>query len=190
MNMTEPIKDLKQLELLKSYLRGKDKRYYLLLMTGISSALRISDILRLKVDHVWTGKKPKNYIRINEKKTGKFKQFPITPNLSKAIKEYMKEYPDRKAEHYLFFSRVGNNKPFTRQFASMMLNEAVDFCGLDVKCFATHGMRKTWAYHSYRQTGNLEMISLALNHRSLAETRRYITLEQEELDSFYLSVNI
>jgi integrase len=189
MNMTEPIKEIKDLELLKGYLRGKDKRYYLLLMVGISSALRISDILSLKIEHIWDGKKPKSFIRVNEKKTGKFKQFPITQNLSKAIKEYMKEYPEKKAGDYLFTSRVGDNKPFTRQFAVMLLNEAVDFCGINV-IFGTHGMRKTWAYHSYRMTGNLEMVSLALNHRSLSETRRYICLQQEELDDFYLSVNL
>lgn len=190
MNMTEPIKDIKELELLKSHLRGKDKRYFLLLMVGISSALRVSDILKLKVKDVWDGKKPVDFIRLNEQKTGKFKQFPITPNLSKAIKEYMKEYPNRKPDDVLFFSRIGQNKAFSRQFVVMMLNEAVDFCGIKVKSFASHGMRKSWAFHSYRLTGNLEMVSLALNHRSLTETRRYICLQQEELDSFYLSVNL
>ena len=60
MNMVSPIRDKKQLELLKMYLREKSKRDYLMFMVGISSALRISDILKLKVGDIWDGRKPKD----------------------------------------------------------------------------------------------------------------------------------
>ncbi|WP_439951085.1 hypothetical protein, partial [Salmonella enterica] len=62
MNMVSPIRDKKQLELLKMYLREKSKRDYLMFMVGISSALRISDILKLKVGDIWDGRKPKEFI--------------------------------------------------------------------------------------------------------------------------------
>ena len=125
MNVVNPIRCKKQLEAVKGYLRGKNKRDYLLFMVGITSALRISDILSLKVNHVWDGKKPADFIELNEKKTGKYKRFPVTPNLKKAIKEYMAEY-DGCPDDYLFVSRVGKNKPISRQYAVMMLNQACD----------------------------------------------------------------
>lgn len=157
-------------------------------MVGITSALRISDILKLKVKDIWTGKKPVQYIELNEKKTGKYKRFPITPNLNKAIKEYMAEF-DCNPEDYLFVSRVGVNKPITRQYAVVMLNNACDMVGIE-ESFGTHGMRKTWGYWAFKQGISLDYISIALNHRSIAETKRYLGLLQEDLDNIYLQVNL
>jgi integrase len=187
-NVVSPIRDKKQLEAVKGYLRGKNKRDYLLFMVGISSALRISDILSLKVKDVWDGKKPVDYVDLNEKKTGKYKRFPVTPNLNKAIREYMTEYKG-KPNDFLFVSRVGNNKPITRQYANMMLNHACDMIGV-TEPFGSHGMRKSWGYWAFKQGISLDYISIALNHRSIAETKRYLGLLQEDLDNIYLQVNL
>lgn len=157
-------------------------------MVGISSALRISDILNLKVKDVWNGKKPVEYVELNEKKTGKYKRFPVTPNLNRAIKEYMSEYNGNQ-DDYLFVSRVGTNKPITRQYANMMLNNACDMVGI-TEPFGSHGMRKTWGYWAFKQGISLDYISIALNHRSIAETKRYLGLLQEDLDNIYLQVNL
>ncbi|WP_077318153.1 site-specific integrase [Virgibacillus proomii] len=189
MKVVHPIRDKKQLEAVKTYLRGNNKRDYLLFYVGISSALRISDILRLKVKHVWNGSRPLEFIELNEKKTGKYKRFPITPNLTKAIKEYMKDFPDKRQEDYLFTSRKGINKPISRQYAASMLNEACDMVGIKER-FGTHGLRKTWAFFAFKKGISLDYISIALNHNSIAETKRYIGLLQEDLDNLYLEVNL
>ena len=187
--VVHPIKDLKQLEAVKTYLRGKSKRDYLMFMVGISSALRISDILELKVNDIWDGKKVKEFIEINERKTGKYKRFPITKNLTKAIKEYMKEYPEKTQDDYLFTSRKGKNKPISRQYAATVLNEACDMVGIKER-FGTHGMRKTWGYWAFKKGISLDYICIALNHSSVAETKRYLGIMQEDLDNLYLEVNL
>lgn len=189
MKVVQPIRDLKQLEAVKGYLRGKNKRDYLLFMVGISSALRISDILKLKVNHVWDGKKVKASIEINEMKTGKYKRFPITKNLTKAIREYVQEYPSKKQDDYLFTSRKGINKPISRQYAATVLNDACDMVGIKEK-FSTHGMRKTWGYWAFKKGISLDYICIALNHSSVAETKRYLGILQEDLDKLYLEVNL
>lgn len=180
---------MKQLEAVKGYLRGKNKRDYLLFMVGISSALRISDILTLKVKHVWNGKKANEFIEINEKKTGKYKRFPITKNLTKAINEYMKEYINKNQNDYLFTSRKGINQPISRQYAASMLNTACDMVGINER-FSTHGMRKTWGYWAFQKGISLDYICIALNHSSVAETKRYLGILQEDLDNLYLEVNL
>jgi integrase len=157
-------------------------------MVGISSALRISDILSLKVKDVWNGRMPVEYVDLHEKKTGKYKRFPVTPNLSKAIKEYMAEY-DGKSDDFLFVSRVGQNKPITRQYANLMLNNACDMVGI-IEPFGSHGMRKTWGYWAFKQGISIDYISIALNHRSISETKRYLGLLQQDLDNVYLQVNL
>lgn len=189
MKMVYPIRDKKQLEVVKSYLKSKSLRNYLMFQIGISSALRISDILSLQVKHVWNNKKPTDYIEVNEKKTGKYKRFPTTPNLSKAIKEYSTEYDMSDPESFLFRSRKGENKPITRQQARDILDKACDMCGVPDK-FGTHGMRKCWGFFAFKQGISLDHISLALNHRSIAETKRYLGLLQEDLDDIYFQVNL
>lgn len=189
MKVVHPIRDRKQLEAVKAYLRGRNKRDYLLFMVGISSALRISDILNLKLKQVWDGKTPLTFIELNEKKTGKYKRFPITPNLAKAVKEYIKEFPYKQNDDYLFSSRKGINKPISRQYAAAMLNEACDMVGIKER-FSTHGLRKTWAFFAFKKGISLDYICIALNHSSVAETKRYIGLLQDDLDSLYLEVNL
>jgi integrase len=189
MKVVHPIREIKQLEAVKGYLRGKNKRDFLLFMVGISSALRISDILKLKVKQVWDGKKPVEFIEVNEKKTGKYKRFPITPNLAKAIKDYAKEYPNKTQEEYLFTSRKGVNQPISRQYAASMLNEACDMVGIKER-FGTHGMRKTFGFWAFKKGISLDYICIALNHSSIAETKRYLGILQEDLDNLYLEVNL
>lgn len=49
----KPIRIKKQIDTLKKYLRGKNIRDSLLFVLGISSGLRISDLLKLRVEEVY-----------------------------------------------------------------------------------------------------------------------------------------
>lgn len=187
-NTVSPIRDKKQLEAIKVFLKGKDVRDYLLLMVGISSALRISDILRLKIKDIWDGKKPTEFIMLKEKKTGKTKRFPITKNLSKAIILFMKEY-DLEQDNYVFQSRKGENKPITRQQAAFILSQAGEYVGIK-EPISTHSMRKTWGYWAYKSGTSLALIMEALNHSSITNTRKYLGITQDDLDNVYMSLNL
>jgi len=188
MNFVSPIRDKKQIELMKMFLREKSTRDYLLFMVGISSALRISDILKLKVSDVWDGKKPKDSIRIQEKKTSKRKEFPITENLNKAIRLYMKEY-NRAKEDFLFFSKKDGSRPITRQQASNILSTAGDYIGIKDP-INTHSMRKTWGYWAYKSGVSLVLIMEALNHSNIANTLKYIGITQDDLNEVYINLNL
>lgn len=188
MNTVSPIRDKKQLEAMKNFLKGKDVRDYLLLMVGISSALRISDILQLKIKDIWDGKKPTEFIMLNEKKTGKAKRFPITKNLNKGILQFMKEY-DLEQEEYIFQSRKGNKKAITRQHAAYILSQAGDYVGIK-EPISTHSMRKTWGYWAYKSGVSLALIMEALNHSSIQQSRKYLGITQDDLDDAYMSLNL
>ena len=77
MSTVEPIRDLKDLKRVEKILEKKSKRDLLFFTIGTNCGLRISDILSLNVGDV----RGKNYIQIVEKKTGKFKKFPINSKL-------------------------------------------------------------------------------------------------------------
>ena len=189
MNMTYPLKDKKQIDMVKLYLKSKSIRNYLLFTLGISSALRISDILRLTVSQLYDGHKATDFIDVKEKKTGKSKRFATSPNLLKAIKEFIKEYKPEQNE-YVFSSRKGTNKPITRQRAVQVLTEALDMCGLSNINFGSHGMRKTFAYHCWKNGTDITYLMRILNHSSQKEVLRYISVEQEELDDIYVNLNL
>ena len=80
MNVVQPIKKLEDIQKIKKYL-AKKPRDALLFSFGINTGLRISDILSLDVDDV----KGRNYIEIREKKTNKYKKFPLNRFLKEEI---------------------------------------------------------------------------------------------------------
>lgn len=191
MNTVSPIRDKKMIDLMKVYLKSHNTRDYLMFMIGISSALRISDILKLKVSDVWDGKKPKEFIVLHEQKTNKYKKFPITKNLEKAVKEYLNSY-DYDMNDYLIQSRKtknGESKPITRQHAALVLSEAGDAIGLK-EPISTHSMRKTWGYWAYKNGVSLALIMEALNHSSIANTKKYLGITQDDLNDVYMNLNL
>ena len=188
MHSVTPIRDKKQLEAMKMHLKGKSLRDYLMFMVGISSALRISDILKLKVSDLWDGRKPVKYILLHEQKTGKMKRFPITLNLDKAIRDYIREYAPAQSA-FVFHSRKGE-MAISRQQAEKVLSDAWDYLGYNTEPFGTHSMRKTWGYWAWMGKIDLALIMEALNHSSLAATKKYLGITQNHLDDAYMSLNL
>jgi len=188
MNTVGPIRDKKQIEILKIYLKSKCLRDYLLFVMGINSNLRISDLLSLKVDDVWTGKKCKEYISLKEKKTSKFKKVMINESIVKAIKEYVKETKPQQND-FIFISRNGGNRAISRQQACNVLKNAGDYCGLE-ESISPHTLRKTWGFWAWKSGVSLILIMEALNHSSLSITKRYLGIIQEDLDNVYINLNL
>lgn len=89
MNIVEPIKSIEDIQNIKRIL-SKKPRNALLFSFGINSGLRIADILSFDVKDV----KGKDYIELREKKTNKYKKFPINENLKVEIEEFVKDKPD------------------------------------------------------------------------------------------------
>lgn len=187
-NTVSPIRDKKQIEILKIYLKSKNIRDYLLFVMGINSNLRISDLLILKVEDVWTGKKCKEYISLKEKKTGKYKKVMINDSMEKAISEYSKSEKPLMTD-YLFSSRSGSNKAISRQQACNVLKTAGDYCGIE-ESISPHTLRKTWGYWAWKSGVSLVLIMEALNHSSISITKRYLGILQEDLDNIYINLNL
>lgn len=192
MNTVQPLRDKKDIDKMKSFLKSKSERDYLLFMIGISSALRISDILKLKVSDVWDGKKVKSHIDIREKKTDKGKRFAISPNLEKAIREYIKSNECDQDDYLIISKKVdkeGKSKPISRQQAHDILSNAADYIGIK-EAISTHTMRKTWGYWAYKNGVSLALIMEALNHSSIANTKKYLGITQDDLDEVYINLNL
>lgn len=190
MEFVQPIRDPEKIKAMKKVLKGSNIRDYTLFCIGINSALRISDLLRLKISDVLNGGgKIKERIAVREQKTAKVKDFPIGPNARKAIEEYLKSWGDYHKDDFLFPSRKGDNRPISRQHVWFVINEAAREVGITEK-IGTHTLRKTFGYHAYKAGYDLSVIQKLLNHSSPRETLRYIGITQDQLDDVYISLNL
>ena len=179
MNFVEPVRSVKDLEKIKNLLKLK-KRDYLLFCFGINTGLRISNILNLNVADVLN----KDYITIIEKKTKKRKKIALNETLQKLIKEFLSSKQKNGA---LFKTRFNNR--LDRVQAYRIIKKACNKINKDL-VVGTHTLRKTFAYHHYKQFKDIALLQKILNHSSPAITLRYIGIEQEEIDFSYLAFKL
>ncbi len=187
MEFVQPIRDLKKIDTIKKLLKQQNLRDYCLFVLGINSGLRISDLLKLRISDVCEKGKIKDRIRLREKKTNKFKDFPLSNSTKSAFKEYLKirEYNENEP---LFISR--KNKGFLmRQQAYKIINDVAKSVGIKEK-IGTHTLRKTFGYHAYNNGYDITLIQKLFNHSSPAVTLRYIGITQDEMDDVYLSLDL
>ena len=164
MNIVEPIRDREHIAKVENYLAKKSLRNQLIFVFGVNTGLRISDILALNVEDVLN----KTCITIREKKTGKYKKFPLNEKLQNLIKSYIK---DKEVGEALFIGKKG--KRLDRSQVYRFLNEACKDTGMDI-AIGTHTMRKSFGYHHYKQFNDVVLLQKILNHSSQAITLRYI----------------
>ena len=181
-NLVEPIKSKKDIERIEKYLEKHSRRNRLIFAFGINTGLRVSDILGLNVEDV----EGKNYVEIREKKTGKYKRFPLNTKLKTLIKEYLsversKKYSLSDTEP-LFIGK--KHCRLDRSQVYRFLNDACKQLGITVNV-GTHTMRKSFGYHFYKKYNDVALLQKILNHSSPAITLRYIGVDQDEIDLSY-----
>ena len=170
----EPIRDKNKIEIVKRILKEHGSRDHLLFLLGINSGLRISDILKLKVSDV----KDKEYIELNEQKTGKYKRFPITNSFKEALEEFI---IGKNPDEWLFSSQRGG-KPITRIQAYRIICNACLEAGITTR-IGTHTLRKTFGYHFYNKTKDIALLQCLFNHSAPSITLQYIGINQDIIDS-------
>lgn len=179
MNIVEPIRKKEYISAIESFLEKTNKRNRLIFIFGINTGLRVSDILALNISDV----KDKQNIVIREKKTGKYKKFPLNDKLKQLIKEYLKDCSESRLNIPLFLGDKGSR--MHRSIVYRFLNEAVNTLKLEIGAVGTHTMRKTFGYHHYKKFNDIALLQRILNHSSPAITLRYIGISQEEIDYSY-----
>lgn len=170
----EPIREKEKIKNIKLILKKSGLRNLLLFTLGINCGLRISDILNLRVSDVFNV----DYIEIKEKKTEKYKKFPITKAYKKLLLEYTK---DLQNNDWLFKSRKGEFA-ITRIQAYRIINQACRKAGIKDK-IGTHTLRKTFGYHFYKKTKDIALLQTIFNHSSPTITLRYIGINQDIIDA-------
>jgi integrase len=189
MESVEPIRSKEKVFAIKQYILSDkyNPRYqardYLLFVFGINSALRISDLLSLKVKDVIDSQgEIRDYFKIRTRKTKKELTILINESIKKALKNYFDQEQFPNPNDYLFKTHTGQRMDRIR--AWVLIKRWIKNAGLDPANYGTHTLRKTWGYHARKNFGiPIESISEKLGHKSNAVTKRYIGITQDEINS-------
>ena len=184
-NNVEPIKNTSDIKKIIQYFKKRDFKYCVIFVIGIYSGLRISDILNLNISDV----ENITEIEIKEKKTGKYKRFPLNAQCQNCTKQWLtirkKQWAYDKKEP-LFIGKKHCRMERTQVFR--MIKEACKQCNIEGN-FGTHTMRKTFGYHHYHQFHDIVILQKIFNHSAPSITLRYIGIEQEEINQSYADFN-
>jgi len=195
MNFVEPIRDRKKIAQIKNQLRGQRcYRDLLLFVVGINTALRISDLLQLRIGYFIDDNQPiRQRFWIKEQKRNKRHEIVINQSIREALKEYLAAYQGvtDDPENFIFFNTKTNgySKPIKRGQAWKLIVSICNDVGLRGN-YGTHSLRKTWGYHARMQGVDLALIMHKLNHESIAYTKRYLGITDDELQAVAQRLNL
>lgn len=196
MSTTKPIKNRDALEKMKHYyLDIGAYRNHTLIVLGVNTALRISDILHFKWEDVYDFAKQdfRNHISLIEQKTHKESIIALNASAAYALKQQLEAltlenaFPTPKT--YIFTSRKHTNKPISRSQAYRIIKEAAIAAGMD-EHISCHSLRKTFGYFAWKEGVSPIMLMNIYNHSSFQITKRYLCIEQDERDEVFMNIKL
>ena len=185
---TDPIRDKKQLKALAEYwLKRCNFRNYALIVLGVYTALRISDLRRLQWDDVYNFEIGafRAHITLVERKTGKQKKIALN---GKAIHALRLCFQTRRGD-FIFANNRKDKAPISRVQAWRVIKAAADAVGATGR-IACHSLRKTFGYFAWKSGVLPVMLMDIYNHSSFEITRRYLGIAQEDRDKVYLGMSL
>lgn len=188
MSTTQPIKRIDEIHELREFFYNKgEMRNYVLVTLGINTALRISDLLQIKWQDVWSfeGKNFKEHIVVSEQKTGKIANIYLNQQCLSDLKKSLEN--EIQPLEYIFKSRVGKNNHIGRNRAYVIIKEACRSLGYEGN-LSCHSLRKTFGYHAWKQGISPAVIMSIYNHSSMEVTKRYLSIEQNDKDEVYKNI--
>lgn len=187
MNEVEAVKTKEEIKLVEQLLAKHHGSLYAdLWRTGVNLALRISDLLSIKLEDIDLNSRE---LELVEGKTGKKRHLKINETALSIITKRLSEYPE---DIYLF--QVHSNrtkgmaaKPVSRVSVARVFKEVGEI--LSVK-LGTHSMRKSRGWAMYSDGVPVEMICKVLNQSSPAVTMRYLGITKAEVMQTYLDYEL
>jgi integrase len=189
MAATEPIRDKKKVKELMDYYKNRGQiRNYVLIVLGIYTALRISDLLRLRWEDVYDFESNgfRDTFSITENKTGKSKTVALNKGSLQSLRLYKLCKPI-SPEEPIFASEKNNSKAISRVQAYRIIRAAASAIGVRASC---HSLRKTFGYHAWRGGVAPILLMEIYQHSSYNVTRRYLGISQDDKNWVYAQIEL
>ncbi|WP_303067686.1 tyrosine-type recombinase/integrase [Alistipes indistinctus] len=152
------------------------------------TAFRVSDV---RSTH-WKDILGKNeFIKI-EQKTQKARLVKINDEIRNDIQQ-MYQLLGKPDTELSVICNLRTGEPYSQQHINVMLKWFLWKYKLNIKRFSTHSFRKTFGRYVYESLGRtsdaLVRLSQILNHKNIETTRRYIGLDQDDIDEVFESLS-
>ena len=172
------------MNLIRKLARDGNYKMSLLIAIGCFTGLRISDILALR----WRQILHTSEFTVIEKKTGKRRTLRLNPELQKHIADCFEHIKPLGIESPILVSQKGTT--FSVQRINVILKEIKKKYKLKINHFSCHSLRKTFGRQVYNMNSDSAELALVklmelFNHSSVAITKRYLGLRQEEILETY-----
>lgn len=192
MSTSQPLKSKEDIKRLKNYFyQRKEYRNYLLVVMGLNTALRISDLLQIKWTDVYN-KETKQFfthVRLIEQKTGKHTMILLNPTVKKALKKYGKHIDKEIKSSYIFFSPQKPEQPLSHIQAYRIIQRATSELDIDGQ-ISCHSLRKTFGYQAWKEGAEPALLMSVFNHSSYSITKRYLCIDQDDKDELFFKINL
>jgi integrase len=189
MATTEPIRNKNEVRQLAEYYRERGQlRNYVLVVLGVHTALRISDLLRLRWDDVYDfeNHRIRTSVTITEKKTRKAKTFALNKDAVRALTLFATQFARRGA---FLIENPLTEKAISRIQAYRLIRAASEALQFQVRV-SCHSLRKTFGYHAWKSGVSPAVIMEIYNHSSLNVTRRYLGVNQDDKNAVYMGLKL
>lgn len=160
-------------------------KFSLLISIGVFTALRISDLLKLKFSDILKDE----VFTITEKKTKKDRSIKVNPFLKEKVLRIYNKLGIKNQDELIFLNRYGT-KPIDKSYVNVKLKEL--FRKYKVKVngnISTHTFRKTLGrrvmdVNNYSNESMVLLMEL-FGHSSLSITKKYLGITKDEIHSVY-----
>jgi site-specific recombinase XerD len=167
-----------------------------LLTIGFCTGFRISELLSLKLADVSTDGQIHSHVTVKaaNTKTRVSRSIMLNSDARKALTLLLnwlksKGLTDKSTPLFLSRKRAvnGENKAINRQQAHEIIKALFAKIG-EFGNVSSHTLRKSFAARIYEQTGKLELVQIALGHKSINSTISYLAFGNDDVDNAIMGI--
>ena len=169
-----------------------------LLILGIFSGFRISELLSIKAGDLYDGQRLRDRFTVQKgfiKGKRESRTMPLNDAAGQAILRWL-QCSKRDNPYYLnwpLFSAQGKRSAISRQLATRVLVEVAESAGIDARRIGGHSLRKTFAtkaWNSQFVAGDMAKMAKLLGHKNWSNTLRYISFLDGSLDKAVMEMEL
>ncbi len=179
---TDPIIQVAHIQAIKETLRDHPRNFALFTL-GTNTAFRGGDILSLDVSDV-RNLNVGDLLTLREQKTGKRRSVTLNSAVVSAITRLLEAFPDLPDDAPLFRGQ-GRLMRMTIETYGRLVKRWCNDAGIQGN-FASHSLRKTWAFQNRKKGADILVIQKALGHSSPAVTMAYMCVQSQEMSDLYM----
>jgi len=188
----QPIRNKDELrKFIAYYYDKKHWRNHALIVVGLNTALRISDLLRIRWEQVYdaTARRFRTHLHLTERKTKKAQIIILNREVIYALTLHLASNPDVADTDFVFTNNRRGElaNALCRQQAHRIIKEAASHIQTTEK-ISSHTLRKTFGYHAWRAGVAVPVLMDIYNHCNYLVTRRYLGITQDDKDKVFLQL--